>query len=148
MFVSGWKWYSGIKDGPLPFPVVLWVSVKEKPDRKKGTFGSFALFYNIFYLKNYHFTVTSTEIWFWKSHQPHLPKHSERTLILSIQHFLISADFSKHFTVDSKLVLQRTTKAIKFVPGFNFYWKNIYQKTNFMRIIIILLFLFVILCWS
>ena len=37
MFVSGWKWYSGIKDGPLPSPAVLWiVSVwEENPDRKK-----------------------------------------------------------------------------------------------------------------
>ena len=23
MFVSGWKWYSGKKDGPLPSPTVL-----------------------------------------------------------------------------------------------------------------------------
>ena len=31
MFVSRWKWESGIKNGPLPFPAVLWVaSVREK----------------------------------------------------------------------------------------------------------------------
>ena len=37
MFVSGWKWQSGIKDGPLPSHAVLWiVSVcEENPDRKK-----------------------------------------------------------------------------------------------------------------
>ena len=37
MFVSGWKWQSGIKDGLLPSPAVLQiVSVREeKPDRKK-----------------------------------------------------------------------------------------------------------------
>ena len=30
MFVSGWKWSSGIKDGPLPSYAVLWVaSVRE-----------------------------------------------------------------------------------------------------------------------
>ena len=38
VFVSGWNWYSGIKDGPLPSPVVLWiVSISEEnPDRKKN----------------------------------------------------------------------------------------------------------------
>ena len=25
MFVSGWKWQSGIKDDPLPSPAVLWI---------------------------------------------------------------------------------------------------------------------------
>ena len=37
MFVSGWKWYSGIKKGPLPSLAVceLSVSVTENPDRKK-----------------------------------------------------------------------------------------------------------------
>ena len=37
MFVSGWKWNSGIKDGPLPSLAVLWiVSVcEENPGRKK-----------------------------------------------------------------------------------------------------------------
>ena len=31
MFVSGWKWQSGIKDGSLPSPAVLWIdSVYEK----------------------------------------------------------------------------------------------------------------------
>ena len=39
MFVSSWKWLSGIKDGALPSPAVLWiVSVcEENPDRKKKT---------------------------------------------------------------------------------------------------------------
>ena len=40
MLVSGWKWYSGIKDGPLPSPAILSiVSVcEENPDRKKNHF--------------------------------------------------------------------------------------------------------------
>ena len=42
MFVSGWKWWSGIKDGPLPSPAVCEssASVKktliEKKKKKKG----------------------------------------------------------------------------------------------------------------
>ena len=39
MFVSGWKWQSGIKNGPLTSPAVLWVvSVRErKPWWKKSS---------------------------------------------------------------------------------------------------------------
>ena len=35
--VTGWKWQSGINNGPLPSPTVLWIvsSVKETPDRKE-----------------------------------------------------------------------------------------------------------------
>ena len=36
MFVSGWKWQSGLKNDPLPSPAVLPVSVKENLDRKKN----------------------------------------------------------------------------------------------------------------
>ena len=38
MFLSGWKWYSGKKDGALPSPDVLWVvSVNEKnPDKNNN----------------------------------------------------------------------------------------------------------------
>ena len=36
MFVSGWKWQSGLKNAPLPSPAVLPVSVKENLDRKKN----------------------------------------------------------------------------------------------------------------
>ena len=35
-FVSGWKWYSGIKVVPLLSPAELSVSVKENPDGKKN----------------------------------------------------------------------------------------------------------------
>ena len=38
MFVCVGKWQSGIKDGPIRSPAVLWNAsdVKENPDRKKG----------------------------------------------------------------------------------------------------------------
>ena len=37
MLVSGWKWLSGIKDGPLPSPAALRIvsACEENPDRKK-----------------------------------------------------------------------------------------------------------------
>ena len=39
MFVNGWKWYSEIKDGPLPSPTVLLivVSLKKTLIEKKKT---------------------------------------------------------------------------------------------------------------
>ena len=37
MLVSGWKWWSGIKNGPLPSPTVLWIVnvCEENPHIKK-----------------------------------------------------------------------------------------------------------------
>ena len=53
MFVSGRKWYSGIKDGPFPSPAVLWVVstlIEKKKKNELKNLSSKSLFLqNIFY---------------------------------------------------------------------------------------------------